>query len=234
MPKVKVNNISLYYEIHGEGEPLVFIGGLANDLTDYTERTKIIDMLAQHFKVIMIDNRGSGRSDKPDIPYSIEMMADDTAALMKALEVSKVYVLGISMGGRIALDLAIRYPTLVDKLVLVSTAAHVTQNLKRFLLLGFFAKVPLSRSKYPQPKYAFVRQKKASSEYNAVDKLDQIKIPTLIMHGKKDGIVPYKLALALHHGIKGSHLNTFDGGHMFMLPKQKEFSDAVTDFLNAK
>ncbi len=117
MPVIKVNDINLYYEVYGKGEPIVLIGGLANDLTDYT-RTPIVSTLAKKYQVIVFDNRGAGRSDKPDVSYSIEMMADDTADLLKKLGIKNANIVGVSMGGRIALDLTLRHPQLVRNLSL--------------------------------------------------------------------------------------------------------------------
>lgn len=107
MPTVNVNDIQMYYEIHGEGKLLLLIGGLGLDLS---ELQSMSGWLAQRYQVIVFDNRGAGRTDKPDIPYSIEMMAADTAELMKALAIERASLLGISMGGKIALDLALRHP----------------------------------------------------------------------------------------------------------------------------
>lgn len=87
----------MYYEFHGAGDPVVLIGGLANDLS---ESGQLIARLARTNRVLAFDNRGAGRTDKPDIPYSIEMMAEDTAGLMRALGIGAATVLGISMEGR--------------------------------------------------------------------------------------------------------------------------------------
>lgn len=118
MPEVRVGDLTMYYEIQGEGDPLVLIAGLSTDITAYQ---RIIAELAQHRKVIAFDNRGAGRTDKPDIPYSIGMMADDTAGLLAGLGIQRADVLGISMGGRIGLELTLRHPELVRSLILVST-----------------------------------------------------------------------------------------------------------------
>jgi 3-oxoadipate enol-lactonase len=119
MPYVQVNDIQMYYEIHGDGEPLVLIVGLGTDISEWDG---IIRWLAQTYKVLAFDNRGAGRTDKPDTRYSIEMMAHDTAGLMQTLGIQQAHILGISMGGRIALALSLRYPESVKKLVLVSTS----------------------------------------------------------------------------------------------------------------
>ncbi len=108
MPTVRVNDIDMYYEIHGEGEPVVLIAGLNSDHALYRE---IIPRLAESYKVVAFDNRGVGQTDKPDIPYSIEMMAEDTAGLLNALGIEQAHLLGTSMGGRIATALALRYPS---------------------------------------------------------------------------------------------------------------------------
>jgi 3-oxoadipate enol-lactonase len=118
MPTIRVNDIDMYYEIHGEGEPVVLIAGLNSDHTLYTA---IIPKLAERYQVVAFDNRGVGRSDKPDIPYSIDMMADDTAGLLNTLGIQQAHILGTSLGGRIAASLALRYPSQIKSLILVST-----------------------------------------------------------------------------------------------------------------
>jgi 3-oxoadipate enol-lactonase len=231
MPIVEVDNINIYYEIHGEGEPLVLIGGLANDVTDYTEHTGIIRELSQHYKVITFDNRGVGRTDKPDIPYSIEMMAQDTTALLSTLSIRKAHVLGVSMGGRIALELTLRYPNVVNRLVLVSTGPRVIKTWRRYLVLNMLHRLPFFRGRYPQPYYAFTRQSEASSSYDCTDRLHEIHVPTLIMHGKKDKFAPYELAQEMHENISGSEMITSAGGHLFLFFRSKAFTKAVLDFL---
>lgn len=91
---------------------------------------------------------------------------------------------------------------------------------------------PIFRSKYPQPHYAFMRQRQASFVYNCTDKLHELHIPTVIMHGEKDKIVPYTLAEEMHTGIKGSKMLTFAGGHLFFLMKERQqFLDAIAEFV---
>ena len=211
MPYVKVNDIQMYYEIHGDGEPLVLIVGLGTDISEWDG---IIRWLANKYKVLAFDNRGAGRTDKPDIHYSIEMMADDTAWLMQALGIEQAHILGISMGGRIALALALRHPKSIKKLILVSTSARSIKNWRSYFF-GMLSSAPIFRSKYPQPHYAFMRQRQASFVYNCTDQLHELHIPTVIMHGEKDKIVPYTLAEEMHTGIQGSKMLTFAGGHLF-------------------
>jgi pimeloyl-ACP methyl ester carboxylesterase len=119
MPAIRVNGISIYYELHGEGIPLVLIMGLRRNLEWWYCQ---IPELSKHFKVITLDNRGAGRSDKPDMEYSIRLFADDTAGLMEALGIHNAHILGVSMGGYIAQELALNYPDKVRSLILGCTS----------------------------------------------------------------------------------------------------------------
>ncbi|MCK4963645.1 MAG: alpha/beta fold hydrolase, partial [Dehalococcoidia bacterium] len=120
MPTTKVGDINMYYEVHGEGEPLLLIMGLGSDLTSWIFQ---IPEFSKKYQVIAFDNRGVGRTDAPDVPYSTAMMADDTTGLLDALGIEKAHVLGLSMGGFIAQELAVKYPQRVKSLVLAATAA---------------------------------------------------------------------------------------------------------------
>jgi len=120
MPKAMVNGINMYYEVHGQGEPLVLIMGSFGSLEAWSLQ---IHALQKHYKVIVFDNRGIGRTDKSPEPYSIATMANDTVGLMDHLGIGKAHVLGMSLGGPVAQDIAINYPQRVMKLVLVCSIA---------------------------------------------------------------------------------------------------------------
>ncbi|WP_350344320.1 alpha/beta hydrolase [Proteinivorax tanatarense] len=119
MAIVKVNDISMYYEVHGEGEPLVLIEGLGYSTWMWYKQLPVI---SKYFKVIIFDNRGVGKTDKPDCEYTIEMMADDLAGLLRSLNIKTTHILGVSMGGFIAQQFSANYPEMVDKLILCSTS----------------------------------------------------------------------------------------------------------------
>ncbi len=107
MPLIAVKDVQLYYESHGSGAPLVVLGGLGLDVS---EMGMLTGPLAESFRVIAVDNRGTGRSAKPPGPYTIEQMAADVAGLMDSLNLPSAHLAGISLGGRIAMALALDWP----------------------------------------------------------------------------------------------------------------------------
>jgi len=121
MPMANVNGINIDYKVEGQGEPLIMISGLSLDKSSWRFQ---IGSFKKYYRTITFDNRGSGKSDKPAGPYTIKMMADDTIGLMDHLNIEKAHVLGVSMGGMIAQELAINHPERVNKLVLGCTFAR--------------------------------------------------------------------------------------------------------------
>jgi 3-oxoadipate enol-lactonase len=121
MPVVNVNGVNLYYQVHGSGEPLILISGLGAD-------RKGCSFQLRHFKkfyrVVVFDNRGIGRSDKPVRPYTIRDMAADTVGLMDHLKMDQANVLGVSMGGMIAQEMALNHPQRLKRVILASTGAN--------------------------------------------------------------------------------------------------------------
>lgn len=112
------NGFSTYYEDAGSGDPVVFICGLSADLQVW--RFQAPELSKTH-RVVTFDNRGAGRSDAPDEPYTIGQMADDLAALLEHLEIQRASVVGWSMGGVVAQSLALAHPERVKRLVLLGT-----------------------------------------------------------------------------------------------------------------
>lgn len=123
MPHATANGISLYYEQQGEGPDLVLIMGLGANLGAWALNTPAF---ARHYRTLTFDNRGAGRSDAPAGNWSIRDMAADTAALMEALGIARAHIVGVSMGGMIAQELAIGWPGRVDRLVIACSRARAS------------------------------------------------------------------------------------------------------------
>ena len=132
---VDSNGTKIYYQIRGTGEPLVLLMGFGADGNVWEKHAAVYE---KHFQCIILDNRGVGLSDQPPGPYTTAMMADDTAAVMGHLGITNARIAGISMGGAISQELALRHPEKVRCLALISTwprfnnyAKTVYENLKK-------------------------------------------------------------------------------------------------------
>ncbi len=118
MPKKMINDINMHYDITGQGEPLLLLHGAQGDSTSFHG---IIAPLAEKFQVINYDQRGAGQTDKPDMEYTMELLADDAAALLDALHIESAHVLGVSLGGMIAQALCIHHPEKVKTVLMGCT-----------------------------------------------------------------------------------------------------------------
>jgi len=241
MPKVRAGDIDMYYEVHGEGEPLVMIQGLGTDISGWALQ---VAPLSERYRVVLFDNRGVGRSDTPEPPYSVAKMTDDTVALIDALGIDRAHVLGLSLGGMVAQELAVRMPQRLKSLVLVSTASrfppltrHTLQVWLRMAEEGacletrlremfswwftdrFFEKEKwvaavlnvFLGNPHPQPVQCYRGQIAACLEYDSSDCPGQIAVPALVVAGRKDILVPCGLSQQLADGIPGSELAFLEG-----------------------
>ena len=118
---VRANGQELYYEVHGDGPPLVMVMGIGYDSTLWTLHQ--VPVLSTQFRVVLLDNRDAGRSSRGRRPYSIADMADDVAALLDALDIHRTHLLGLSMGSMIGMEFALRHADRLDRLVLAGAAA---------------------------------------------------------------------------------------------------------------
>ena len=221
MPHVNVKDISIYYEVTGTGEPLLFITGWG---TEITTMAPLIERFASQFQVIAVDNRGTGRSGKPDVPYSIVQMADDAIAVLNALGIPRTHVLGMSMGGMIAQMIAAKYPDRVDRLVLNVAFTRIPFLVKTIMNLMLW--LPGSKKKmeegmaiilgqkYPPTRESFRRQGEAVAAFDGRKILGRIQAPTLVINADKDQFVPCKISRELAGGIKGARLILLDGDHL--------------------
>jgi pimeloyl-ACP methyl ester carboxylesterase len=234
-----VNDIKMYYEIHGHGAPLILLhGGLGN--TGYWENQ--IPALSQKYKVIAVDSRGHGRSTFSGQQISYALMASDVIALMDYLGIRKAHLLGWSDGGIIGLDLAIKHPERLDKLIAYGAnynpsglRADVGEN-KRFKdYVEKAAKDYQALSPDPSRWDAFQKnlgQMWASEPNFTAEQLHRITVPTLILDGDNDEAIITEHTKELAGLIPQSKLILIAGtGHFAPLEKQEEFNRIALDFL---
>ena len=264
MPKVNINDCDIYYEIHGQGDPLVLIMGLRRNVEWWYRQ---LPVLAEHFQVIVFDNRGAGRSDKPVMEYSIRLFAEDTAGLMDALGLKSAGILGYSMGGYIAQELALNYPDKINKMILASTGCggdravlmspdrlekfqanadlKPEEILRKDMDIYFSDKfveqnpekveefIEISLRHY-QPADAFFRQFDACLRHDTVDRLKRLTVPTLIMTGDDDPLVPPENSHVLKELIPHAELVVIPGGHhCVMIEKADQYNQKVINFFKA-
>jgi pimeloyl-ACP methyl ester carboxylesterase len=242
MPTIKINDLNMYYEIHGQGEPLVMIMGIRRDLSWFYRQ---IPFFSKHYQTVVFDNRGAGKTDKPDEAYTIQGMAEDTAGLMKALGITSAHVLGVSMGGYIAQELALNHPQKVKRLILGCTSCggerHIAmpdhifklytsiegltpeQILRKDLPIFFSDRYIREEReevedfislalKVQQPQYAFIRQFQAAMNHDTCSRLSGLTTPTLILTGADDELVPAQNSSVMKDLIPGARLIKIEKG----------------------
>jgi len=238
MPNVKVNDLNMYYKVCGEGEPLVILQEAGIEISSMYN---VLDAFAENYQVIALDNRGAGRTDMPDEPYSIEMMVEDTIGLMDKIGITSAHFLGISMGSRIALVTAVKYPERVKSLILNVAAVSFPDVFKSILDVSLenadLREKLLQKTgivfiqKYPPNPESFLRQLKAMADFDGRDYLDQIKAPTLVINGTKDHLVPVELTEELTLEISDVKLVLVDEGHYFFALTPELLIKYALDFL---
>ena len=237
MSKVKVGSLNMYYDSYGEGKPLIILWGMGGEISPFLEQLK--EILDNRFKVISFDSRGLGRSDKPDVSYSIEMMADDTVGLMDVIDVKQAHILGISMGSRIALTVAAKYPERVKSLILNVAAPRsphkddpkAAESFERLEAAGKQPEILNAMGEYPPTVESFIRLMEALKQFDGTDLLKKITAPTIIINGTKDQSTPVKCAEELYNGISGSKLILVEEDHMFIRTKPDLLIKEVIKFL---
>lgn len=218
-----VNGMQMYYEIYGQGEPLVLIHGGGS--TIQTTFEKVIPLFAQNRKVIAVELQAHGRTSDRNADLSFEQDADDVATLMKNLKIEKADFFGFSNGGTTTLQIAIRHPQIVNKMILGSPLAK--RNGIPDWFWGFMEQASLEnmpellqtsyRKVAPDPNGLQImhdRDAKRMVGFRDIpdEQILSIKSPTLIIIGDKDVILP-EHALELHRQIADSELAIIPGGH---------------------
>ena len=262
MPRVRVADISIHCETYGQGEPLVLIMGLGGGSSLWWRQ---VDFFSPEYRVVVYDSRGVGRTDKPDTPYSMDMLVGDAAGLLERLGIASAHIYGVSMGGMVAQELALRYPELVSSLVLGATtcggghAAMPSQETlqKLFGIMTFspeeavkvatsvtFSPTFIERhpdkindwlikgAENPPSPMGFKRQAEAAAGFDTYDRLPQIRVPTLILAGTADQLIPSENSRILASRIPNAKLVLFEGaGHGYLWEAEEEANRTVHDFL---
>ncbi len=260
MPAARVNGISVDYSIEGEGEPLLLIMGLGLDKSGWKSQ---VSEFRKYFKVVTFDNRGVGNSDKPQGPYSTRMMADDAAGLLDYLKMPKAHVLGASMGGMIAQEVALNYPDRVTKLVLACTYCQRGQETsgetpefasavelqtkgkvgplvkllfeKWFYRIAYLAMIKIqSMRKGETEASGFMAQVQACMAHDTVQRLPTIKAPTLVIVGTGDRVIKPSSSDLIAKRIPNAKLVKIqNGSHLFSFERRKEFNREILSFLKS-
>ena len=261
MAHQRINGISLYYEVHGQGHPLMLISGLGGDHTFWQAS---LPVLAAHFQVIVYDTRGIGQTDAPEGPYSMAVLAEDLVALLDALHLPKAHLLGFSMGGQIAQAFALAYPDRVEKLILAATFARMNAQARLFLdavlsvyeggcsakqmyelilpwlLSSAFLSHPANADylvfddadPYPQSRQAWRAQYDAQRQYCSLSALPGLQLPTLVLAGAQDRLVPIEDGQLLASRIPNAQLVILpDSGHLINYEQADLFHQCILQFL---
>lgn len=262
MAMMKVNDARIYYEVHGQGQPVIFISGYTSD---HAAWLPIVDTLSQNFQVLIFDNRGTGQTIDKCGPLSAELMAQDVLEIITQLKLYRPHIVGSSMGGTIAQCLASMGQEKIGKLCLVNSSAKwriaVLEAFKALLILReknldfdfiFQATLPwlfgeafLSdqgtidvfkqlKKEYPYPQSLEnqSRQFQVLETFDGRKLLDKIQAETLIVYGIEDIISLPGEAIFLKDHIKKASLAKFDCGHIPHLEQTDLFVKRLVEFLS--
>jgi 3-oxoadipate enol-lactonase len=250
--------VKIAWERRGAGPPLILIQGIGLGRWGWGPA---LDPLAERFEVLAYDNRGIGESDAPPGPYTVSMLAEDALTVLDEAGVSRAHVLGASLGGMVAQQLAVGHPERVERLVLVCTTPGRSEafpvpeptvrllteaaTLDREIAIEKFTRNALSaaasdelvqdivglRLEKPQNVAAWGAQVAAGAGFDGVE-LGRIEAPTLVLHGSEDNAVDGRNAALLAERIPQARSQVLEGGHMFWWERPQEFARVVEEFLS--
>jgi pimeloyl-ACP methyl ester carboxylesterase len=257
MPYATHQGVRIYWEEHGSGPPVLLIMGLS-----FTHEMwyRILPGLARQYRVILLDNRGIGRSDVPPGPYTIRQMAGDAAAVLDAAEITSANVIGASMGGMIAQELALCYPARVQSLLLGCTShGGILAHWPRFSRLGglptsvagrdrelllipllYAASTPRERvledidvqCRCACTRRGCLNQFAGILLWSSFLRLPRISVPTLVAHGAEDCLIPPQNGRVLAARIPGARFQLIPkAGHILMTDQPEICLDLSLDFL---
>jgi 3-oxoadipate enol-lactonase len=261
MPTLSVNSAQIFYQECGGGYPLLMLHGLGSSGDDWWFQTPAF---SPHFRVMLPNLRGHQQSSPLRAPISIEALTADIVQLMDAVQIEQAHVLGLSLGGLVAQLLALHFPQRVNKLILVSTFAHLWPTslreayvLARRLVVSKLlpplttAKV-VARDLFPKPDQAALRDEvlgrigvndvtsyrylvDAIRHFDSRPHLDRIAATTLLVTGDRDAVVPRGCQQQLARGIRNVQWHIVrDSGHATPVDQPEEFNRVVLKFLKAE
>lgn len=258
MPKAMINGAEIYYEVHGDGFPVVFTHGFAGTTWMWHPQTPV---LSQRYKFISWDARGHGQSASPPSPdqYSADIVVDDLYQLLRLLNVERAVVGGLSMGGYLSLRFYMRHLEMVAALILMDTGpgyrnpAHMaewneeqehrarlleTQGMEAFAddpataTLDTYTPRDLMLKQNPVGLAHMARKVVAQHDTRVISSLGDIKVPTLILVGDQD--TPFlKASEYMEKAVPGAEYVVIpNAGHASNIDNADAFNKAVLDFLN--
>lgn len=265
IPIFKYEDIEINYLKRGKGSPLVMLQGLGQTIDSWTFQ---IPYFKRKMMVIALDNRGVGKSSRPNYPYTMEMFVDETKALLDHLDISeKFHLMGVSMGGMIAQNFVLKYPEKVKTLILLATSAKMDPYplIEEYKLLekmevedAYKKKLDLMfsdsfiKNVAKDEKLNDLLKKKlviestttiqdymnrgaAIAGHDTRNNLEKITIPTLIMAGTRDKVIPFEESQYLHAKIPNSTLKSMeDYGHGSLLVEEaQKVNEMIWDFIKS-
>lgn len=260
MPTIQLQDVSLYFEDLGAGDPVLLLHGLGSSGQDWEH---VVPRLAARYRVIVPDVRGHGRSDKPPGPYGVPLFAQDVAALCERLGLTRVHIVGLSMGGMIAFQLAVVRPELVRSLVIVNSGPDMVPRTLRFWLaintrlgilrlLGRRGPRTLARllapKLFPKPEQAelrrrledtigqndpdvYLRATRGLVGWSVLDRLHEITCPVLVLASEHD-YTPLSAKAAYVARLRDARLVEIkDSGHASPMDQPEPIAAAILRFL---
>ena len=262
MPTQTVGDVELYYELHGEGQPIVLLHGLAGDCSAWKAQ---IEVLSKDYRILALDNRGAGRSSAPDYPYTTKHFADDTIALMDAVGISEpAHVVGRSMGGAIAQEITLAWPDRVRSLVITASFGkldrygyRILHNINEVVKAQGFAAAARHQALFFFPPPYFNENKEqldaveemlanatgpvhgyshgthACLTHDSLDRLHQVKCPTLVMTGGRDVLCAADASRAIAERIPNCKLRVYEpASHFFLIQCYEESMADLKNFID--
>ena len=260
MPYLRANGVELYYEWHGPeiGEPIVLNNGIFMSTGAWSLQ---LAELAQRYRVLAYDMRGQGQSGHPCGEYSLELHADDLAALMDALRLDSAHMVGTSYGGELNLLMGLRYPERCRSLVIIASVSHsdalCAAMVERWRLaaqlgdgMAFFRLIhadvyseaflterpellPLAEARYATLDLpAAVRLIESFQRFDVTRDLPRIRIPACIISAELDLLKPRKYGEIMHRAIPGAEFHLIPGaGHVVVVERAAEVNTIILGFL---